>query len=95
MGIGGKGFFQPQAGNLPVAGGGVLARALFQSPAIGALGLRVGRIMRALNLAQSQARQVGQLRVACVHHMSKGTRAHISVFIRIRQIADANGIQYR
>ena len=91
---GGEGVVEPKPGDLPVAGGGVLAGADLHAAARAAHGLRIRGIVRALHLSQADPGQVRQVGVHGIHHMAEGVRAHIAVGGGVRQLAAADRVQH-
>ena len=88
-----KRLLHPHAGDLPVAGGRILASALLNGPAVGAGDRTLFRISRRRNPAQPEPRQIRQLRMAGRNHMPQGIGSRVPVFRGVRRFPGSRRVQ--
>ena len=91
---GGKSFLHPDAGNLPVAGGRILALAALGSAAVCTGDRPVPVVSGRGNFTQANGSHVRQLRITRGDHMAQGIGPDIAVVGGVRQFTGAHCIQY-
>ena len=84
-----------QTGNLPMTGGCILSAADLHAAPERPDGIGVRRIVRTLDLPETELRQIRQRRMTCIHHMAEGACPFIAVIRSIRQRTCADRVKDR
>src|SRR5205823_165084 len=92
--VDGEGPVQVNTRHLPMSGGCVLAGRGQRAAAVGAAGHSGGRDAgERFDIAESELREVGQLKAAYARDVAQGVAARVAVLRSIRHLTDSHAIE--